>query len=82
VRWRRGRLGEGPEVEPSWQVLTEQAVGVLVAAALPWRLVKLLGVVTKAAERDWPGILNAEAAKGWRLVTVDQNIASFERRNG
>ena len=40
------------------------------------------GVLTKSAERDWPGILNAEAAKGWRLVTVDQSIAFSERRNG
>jgi len=41
--------------------------------------VKLLGVLTKAAERDWPGILNAKAAEGWRLVTVDDHIAFFER---
>lgn len=46
-----------------------------------YRTVKLLGVLTKSADRDWPGILNAEAAKGWRQVTVDQNIAFFERRN-
>jgi hypothetical protein len=31
-------LGEGAEVESSGQVLTQQAVGVLVAAALPGRL--------------------------------------------
>lgn len=41
--------------------------------------VKLLGVLTKAAERDWPSILNEKARQGWRLVTVDQNIAFFER---
>ena len=50
-------------------------------AVYEYRTVKLLGVLTKTAERDWPGILTAEAAKGWRLVTVDQNIAFFERRN-
>lgn len=45
-----------------------------------YKTVKLLGVLTKAAERDWPGILNAEAEDGWRLVTVDQSVAFFERR--
>ena len=47
-----------------------------------YKTVKLLGGLNKSAEGDWPGILTAEAAKGWRLVTVDQNIAFFERRNG
>lgn len=41
--------------------------------------VKLLGVLTRAAERDWPQILSEKAAEGWRLVTVDSQIAFFER---
>ena len=41
--------------------------------------VKLMGRLTKAAERDWPGILNGMAADGWRLVSVDNDIAFFER---
>lgn len=44
--------------------------------------VRLLGLLTKAAERDWPGILNDMVSQGWRLVTVDQSIAFFERPLG
>ena len=40
---------------------------------------KLAGSLMKAVERDWPGLLNAKAAEGWRLVSVDQSIAFFER---
>lgn len=50
------------------------------AMAYEYTTVKLLGVLTKAAERDWPGILNAKAAEGWRLVNVDDSVAFFERQ--
>lgn len=40
---------------------------------------RMAGVLTKAVERDWPAILNRHAADGWRLVTVDQSVAFFER---
>ena len=62
--------------------LVAESVRERVGAVYEYKTVKLLGGLTKSAERDWPGILNAEAAKGWRLVTVDQSIAFFERRNG
>jgi hypothetical protein len=40
---------------------------------------RLFGSLTKKVENDWPGILNEMARQGWRLVTVDQSIAFFER---
>lgn len=40
---------------------------------------RLVGRATKAAENEWPGILNSMAADGWRLVSVDEQIAFFER---
>jgi hypothetical protein len=40
---------------------------------------RLVGHLTKAAEKDWPDILNSMAADGWRLVSVDEQVAFFER---
>jgi Domain of unknown function (DUF4177) len=41
--------------------------------------VRLTGLLTTAADRDWPDLLNAQAAEGWRLVAVDERVAYFER---
>lgn len=40
---------------------------------------RLYGGLTKKSESEWPAMLNSWAAQGWRLVTVDQAIAFFER---
>jgi hypothetical protein len=41
--------------------------------------VRLPGLLTTAAERDWPELLNVKAAQGWRLIAVDERVAYFER---
>ncbi len=41
--------------------------------------VKLPGLLSAAAETNWPVLLNAKAADGWRLISVDERVAYFER---
>lgn len=41
--------------------------------------VKLPGLLSAAAETNWPVLLNAKAADGWRLISVDERVAFFER---
>lgn len=41
--------------------------------------IKLPGKLAKNADRLWTEELNEVAAHGWRLVSIDEHHATFER---
>ncbi len=48
--------------------------------AYEYTAVQLTAKLTKGGDKKWAEQINAVAAYGWRLVTIDESMAVFERQ--